>query len=82
MVCSRNWLAGKIVERASQPLRNLPAVDEEDGGMTLPNEFQQPRMNCVPDRYPARCLRSWPGRDFLHCLEARHILNWNFNPQL
>ena len=75
-------LTGKVVERTGQALGHLAAVDEEDRRVTLANEFEQARMNCVPDGDATRRLRSRSGGDFLHGLEPRHILNWNFNAQL
>ena len=78
----RDRFTGKLVQRTRKPLGYLAAVHEKDGRMSLANQFQQPRMDCIPDGHATWRLRGSPGRDFLHGLEPRHILNWNFNTQL
>ena len=82
MVGAADGFAGEIVECAGQPLGHLAAVDEEDGGVPLPNELEQTGMDRVPDGDAARHLRGGSAGEFLHGVEARHIFNWNFNAQL
>ena len=50
-------LAGKLVERAGEALGHLAAVDEEDGGVALADDFEQAGMNCIPDGDAAGHLR-------------------------
>ena len=66
--------AGKIVQRASQSLGNLAAVDEQNGGIALANKFEQTRMNGVPDRDATRRLRGGPAGDFLHRVQVAPYL--------
>ena len=46
---ARDGFAGKIVQRAGQPLGDPPAVDEDEGRIPLADELEQPRMDRVPD---------------------------------
>src|SRR5579862_7377173 len=79
MMSPGDRLACEVVERASEPLGYLTAVDEKNSGVALANQLKKARMNCVPDGDPARHLGGRTGGDFLHGVEARHILNRNFN---
>ena len=44
--------ARQLVERAGQPLRQPPAVDEDQRRAMRANQLEQPRMNRRPDRRP------------------------------
>ena len=82
VVGAGDGFAGQFVERAGQALGYLAAVDEENGRISLADQFEQARMNRIPDGDAAGHLRGGSAGDFLHGLEPRHIFNWNFNPQL
>src|SRR5271165_6746011 len=73
---------GKIVERAGEALRHLAAVDEEDGGVALADDFEQARVDCVPDGDASRSLRGRAARNLLHGVEARHVFDGDFNAEL
>ena len=75
-------LAGQLVERAGQAFGHLAAVDEEDGGVALANDFKQAGMNGVPDGDAAGHLRGRAAGDFFLLAEAGHIFDWNFNSKL
>jgi hypothetical protein len=74
--------AGEVVERAGKALGHLAAVDEEDGGVALADEFEQAGVDGVPDGDAAGGLRGRAAGEFFHGGKARHIFNWNFNSQL
>src|SRR5215468_10466560 len=76
-----NVLASQVVERSGEAFGHLAAVDEEDGGVALANEFEEARMNGIPDGDAARRLRSGAAGDLFHHVEARHIFNRNFNSE-
>ena len=58
MMRARDRLAGKIVQRAGQPLRHPPRIHEDQRRRAPANDLQQPRMNALPDRRPLQAIRS------------------------
>ena len=74
--------AGKIVQRAGQPLGSLARIHKKNCRVALANDFEQPRMDRVPDGNAARRLRGRPRRNLLHLAEARHVLHRNLDAQL
>ena len=46
--------ARQLVERRGQPLREAPAVDEDQGGLVRLDQLEQPRVNRAPDRLARR----------------------------
>ena len=45
-------LAGQLVERAGEPLRDAAAVDEDQRRAVRAHQFEQARMDRAPDRRP------------------------------
>ena len=75
-------LACQIVERSGKTLGGLSRVDKENGRVALANDFEQARMNRVPDGDAARGLRGRPRGNLFHLTEARHVLDRNLDAQL
>ncbi len=75
-------LAGEFVERAGEPLGDLAAVDKEDGGVALADDFKQAGMNGIPDGDAARHLRGRAGGNFFLLAEAGHVFDGNFDAEL
>ena len=61
VVRAHQRFAGELVERRRQPLRDPPAVDEDQRRPVRPDQLQQPRVDRRPDRLAHRALRR-PGR--------------------
>ena len=74
--------AGQLVEGAGEALGHLAAVDEEDGGVALADDFEQAGMNCVPDGDAAGHLRGGAAGRYLLLAEAGHVFDGNFNAEL
>ena len=82
MVCAGDGLTGEFIQRAGQPLGNLAAIDKENRGVALANDFKQAGMNRIPDRHAARHLRGWPRRNLFLLAEAGHVFDGNFDAEL
>ena len=75
-------LAGQFVQRAGQPLGHLAAVDKEDGGVALADDFQQAGMNRVPDGDAAGHLRGRARGNLFLLAEAGHVFDGNLDAEL
>ena len=73
-------LAGELVERAGEPLREPPAVDEDQRRAVRADQLEQPRMDRRPDRRPrVGRLRRRPARDVVGRRQPRHVLDRHFD---
>ena len=63
VVRPRDRFARQLVERAGQPLREAPAVREEQRAPVSANQVEQARMDARPDRRRGGTLRGRPARD-------------------
>jgi hypothetical protein len=73
---------GQLVERAGEPLGDLAAVDEKNGGVASANDFEQARVNGVPDGDALGRLRCRAAGNLFLLAEARHVFDGNFDAQL
>ena len=74
-------LARQLVERAGKPLRQAPAVDEQQRGLMLANQLEKPRMDRGPDRRAGRPLRRRSAGQVDSLRGAGHVLDRHFDPQ-
>ena len=74
--------AGELVEGAGEAFGDLAAVDEEDGGVAVADDFEQARVDGVPDGDALGGLRGGAGGDLFLLAEAGHVFDWNFDAQL
>jgi hypothetical protein len=49
MMRARDGLAGQLIQRAGQPLGHLAAVHKQNCRVARANDFEQARMNRIPD---------------------------------
>ena len=82
VVGERHLRAGKLVERAREPLREAPAVDEDHRRAMRPDELEQPRMDGRPDASPLRPGGSRPGGDLLQLAEPGQVVDRHLHPDL
>ncbi len=78
---ARQRVARQRVDRAGQPLRQPPAVDEDQRRAVFEHQFEQPRVDRRPDRRPHRPLRRRPARDLDRLAELRHVLDRHLDAQ-
>ena len=75
--------AGQLVERAGQPLRQAPAVDEDQRRAMGANQLEQPRVDGRPDRRPRVADRRGAARQVVgRGRQPRHVLDRHFDRQL
>ena len=74
-------LAGQLVQRAGQPLREPPAVHEDQRRAVRANQLQKTRVNRRPDGWPRVADRDGPAGDFVRGCQPCHILDRHLNAE-
>jgi hypothetical protein len=75
-------LARQLVQRAGEPLRQPPAVDEDQRRPVCADDLQEPRVNRRPDRRPRVPHRGRAARDVVGPRQLRHVLDRHFDREL
>src|SRR5580698_5667198 len=77
---------GELVEGSGEAFGHLAAVDEEDGGGALADDFEQARVDGVPDGDTLGLLRGWAGGNLFLARymigQAGHVFYGDFDAQL
>ncbi len=82
VVGERHLGARQLVERARQPLREPPGVDEDHRRPVLADQIQQPGMDGRPDAPPLRPCGSRIGRQLLQLAERGEVVDGHLDPDL
>ncbi len=74
--------AGELVQRAGEPLRNPPAVDEDERRAVRLDQVEESRVDRGPDRRAHGPLRRGAARYRLRLADLRHVLDRDFDFQI
>src|ERR1700754_3186251 len=79
MMRANYGFAGKLIECASEALRNSACVDEDKCGGALVDDLQKTRVNRLPDGGALWSLRCWAAGLFFDLADTRHVFDGDFD---